>query len=232
MGSIIPVVRTKDGIQTPLPAYARSLAEEGFAIGDVAESDYDDPSLALMYARIRSMSLQTIKGSSMISGQTEFNFVAQMTRVFCRMGALPDGIFIILLTVLCRLPRSRSLPGVIVVLRTTTAPTTAFERSWVPYRSFSLPYEKKIVPRSLKEAIFDDHRHRRPDRNARAGPDTISRESIDSSDTALVIDNCAGRHGGPLGYEPLTTAHGGTTEAYRVGYANADREERRTSARI
>jgi len=86
-GIIMLVSRTEEGIQTPLPAYARSLAEEGFTIGDVAESNYDDPSLALMYARLRSMSLQTIKGSSMISGQTEFNFVAHMTRVFCRMGA-------------------------------------------------------------------------------------------------------------------------------------------------
>jgi len=123
----------KYGIQTPLPEYARSLVEEGFAIGNVGESDYDDPSLALMYDRLKSMSLQTIKGSSMISGQTEFNFVAQMTRVFCRMGMLPEDIVILPLTVLCRVPRPRSLPGVIVVLRATPTSTAVFDRSWDTY---------------------------------------------------------------------------------------------------
>jgi hypothetical protein len=62
------------------------LAAEGFNIPETAESNYDDPSLALMFSRLKSMSLQTIKGSNMIPGQQEFDFVLQIARVFCRMG--------------------------------------------------------------------------------------------------------------------------------------------------
>jgi len=62
------------------------LAAEGFNIPETAESNYDDPSLALLFSRLKSMSLQTIKGSNMIPGQQEFDFVSQIARVFCRMG--------------------------------------------------------------------------------------------------------------------------------------------------
>jgi hypothetical protein len=62
------------------------LAGEGFQISETGESNYDDPSLALLFSRLKSMSLQTIKGTSMIPGQQEFDFVLQMSRVFCRMG--------------------------------------------------------------------------------------------------------------------------------------------------
>jgi RAVE protein 1 C terminal len=62
------------------------LAGEGFQVSETGESNYDDPSLALLFSRLKSMSLQTIKGTSMIPGQQEFDFVLQMSRVFCRMG--------------------------------------------------------------------------------------------------------------------------------------------------
>ena len=62
------------------------LTGEGFQVLETGESNYDDPSLALLFSRLKSMSLQTIKGTSMIPGQQEFDFVLQIARVFCRMG--------------------------------------------------------------------------------------------------------------------------------------------------
>jgi hypothetical protein len=111
------------------------LAEEGFTIGDVGESDYDDLSLALMYDRIKSMSLPDNQWVEydLWTGQTEFNFIAQMTRVFCRMGMWSDDTHKLLLTVLCRLPCPRPLPGVIVVVRATPTAFTDFDRSWDIY---------------------------------------------------------------------------------------------------
>jgi len=67
------------------------LAGEGFRVSETGESNYDDPSLALLFSRLKSMSLQTIKGTSMIPGQQEFDFVLQMARVFCRMGEWMRG---------------------------------------------------------------------------------------------------------------------------------------------
>lgn len=64
-----------------------ALEKEGFLIPETAESNYDDPSLALLFSRLKSVSLQTVKGSNMIPGQQEFEFVLQIARVFCRMGA-------------------------------------------------------------------------------------------------------------------------------------------------
>jgi len=55
-------------------------------VTDIGESHYDDPSLALLFSQLKSKTLQTAKGTSEISGRAEFNFVLQMTRVFCRMG--------------------------------------------------------------------------------------------------------------------------------------------------
>lgn len=53
---------------------------------EIGEPHYDDPSLALLFSELKSKTLQTAKGTSEISGRTEFNFVLQMARVFCRMG--------------------------------------------------------------------------------------------------------------------------------------------------
>lgn len=53
----------------------------------IGEPHYDDPSLALLFSQLRSKTLQTAKGTSEISGRSEFNFVLQIARVFCRMGA-------------------------------------------------------------------------------------------------------------------------------------------------
>ena len=69
--------------QTPLTELASSL---DITILEVGDSDYDDPSLALLFSQLKLKSLQTAKGTSQISGRTEFNFVLQMARVFCRMG--------------------------------------------------------------------------------------------------------------------------------------------------
>ncbi|CCM05189.1 uncharacterized protein FIBRA_07398 [Fibroporia radiculosa] len=55
-------------------------------ITDIGNPHYDDPSLALLFSQLRSRTLQTAKGMSEISGRTEFNFVLQIARVFCRMG--------------------------------------------------------------------------------------------------------------------------------------------------
>jgi hypothetical protein len=42
--------------------------------------------LALLFSQLKIKTLQTAKGTSEISGQTEFNFVLQTARVFLRMG--------------------------------------------------------------------------------------------------------------------------------------------------
>ncbi|KAG8694259.1 regulator of (H+)-ATPase in vacuolar membrane, partial [Ceratobasidium sp. 394] len=73
---------------TPLGQFAASL-KDIFEIGVIGDPHFDDPSLALLFAQLKSKSLQTVKGVSEISGRTEFNFVLQMARVFCRMGCHP-----------------------------------------------------------------------------------------------------------------------------------------------
>jgi hypothetical protein len=55
-------------------------------ITELGEPHYDDPSLALLFSQLKSKTLQTAKGTSEISGRTEFNFVLQIARVFTRMG--------------------------------------------------------------------------------------------------------------------------------------------------
>ncbi|KAG8746797.1 regulator of (H+)-ATPase in vacuolar membrane [Ceratobasidium sp. 428] len=66
---------------TPLGQFAASLKNE-FEIGVIGDPHFDDPSLALLFAQLKSKSLQTVKGVSEVSGSTEFNFVLQMARVF------------------------------------------------------------------------------------------------------------------------------------------------------
>lgn len=53
---------------------------------DIGDAHYDDPSLALLFSQLKMKTLQTAKGTSEISGRTEFNFVLQTARVFVRMG--------------------------------------------------------------------------------------------------------------------------------------------------
>jgi hypothetical protein len=55
-------------------------------VTEIGESLYDDPGLALLFSQLRSKTLQAVKGSSEISASAEFNFVLQMSRIFCRMG--------------------------------------------------------------------------------------------------------------------------------------------------
>ncbi|KAJ7596877.1 RAVE protein 1 C terminal-domain-containing protein [Mycena floridula] len=55
-------------------------------VEELGEPHYDDPSLALLFSQLRSKTLQAAQGTSEISGKSEFNFVLQIARVFCRMG--------------------------------------------------------------------------------------------------------------------------------------------------
>ncbi|KAF8320625.1 RAVE protein 1 C terminal-domain-containing protein [Cantharellus anzutake] len=68
---------------TPLENIAASF---DITVAEIGNPHYDDPSLALLFLQLKHKSLQTAKGFSEISGRTEFNFVLQMARVFCRMG--------------------------------------------------------------------------------------------------------------------------------------------------
>ncbi|KAG2150167.1 RAVE protein 1 C terminal-domain-containing protein [Suillus cothurnatus] len=68
---------------TPLRDIADAL---DIQVAEIGEPHYDDPSLALLFSQLRSKTLQTVKGTSEISGRSEFNFVLQIARVFCRMG--------------------------------------------------------------------------------------------------------------------------------------------------
>ncbi|KAG5338596.1 hypothetical protein C0989_006849 [Termitomyces sp. Mn162] len=67
---------------TPLQDIANSL---NIQVTEIGEPHYDDPSLALLFSQLRSKTLQAAKGTSEISGRSEYNFVLQMARVFCRM---------------------------------------------------------------------------------------------------------------------------------------------------
>lgn len=78
-------------IQTPLQDMAKVW---GVSITEIGEPHYDDPSLALLFSELKSKTLQTAKGTSEISGRTEFNFVLQMSRVFCRMGKSKLCVFL------------------------------------------------------------------------------------------------------------------------------------------
>jgi hypothetical protein len=69
--------------QTPLNDIAATL---DIRIDEIGDPHYDDPSLGLLFSQLKAKSLQTAKGTSEISGRTEFNFVLQLARVFCRMG--------------------------------------------------------------------------------------------------------------------------------------------------
>ncbi|KAI0778601.1 WD repeat-containing protein [Trametes elegans] len=68
---------------TPLQDMAAVL---DVSITEIGDPHYDDPSLALLFSQLKSKTLQTAQGTSEISGRTEFNFVLQIARVFCRMG--------------------------------------------------------------------------------------------------------------------------------------------------
>lgn len=57
-----------------------------FEVTTVADPHDDDPSLALLFSQIKSLTLQTAKGSSEVPERTEFNFVLHNARVFTRMG--------------------------------------------------------------------------------------------------------------------------------------------------
>lgn len=70
-------------VQTPLKDLQPSV---DFAVPVVGDSHDDDPSLALLFSQLRSLTLQTAKGTSEIPEQTEFNFVLHNARVFTRMG--------------------------------------------------------------------------------------------------------------------------------------------------
>ena len=64
------------------------------AIQVFGESLYDDPSLALLFSQLKLKTLQAAKGTSEISGRTEFSFVLQIARVFCRMGTRCTSIHV------------------------------------------------------------------------------------------------------------------------------------------
>ncbi|KAI0271408.1 WD repeat-containing protein [Gloeopeniophorella convolvens] len=68
---------------TPLQDIAGALDVQ---ITEFGNPHYDDPSLALLFSQLKSKTLQAAKGTSEISGRTEFNFVLQIARVFTRMG--------------------------------------------------------------------------------------------------------------------------------------------------
>lgn len=70
-------------VQTPLQDITAAF---NIRVDEIGEPHYDDPSLALLFSQLRSKTLQAAKGTSEISGRSEFNFVLQMSRVFCRMG--------------------------------------------------------------------------------------------------------------------------------------------------
>lgn len=55
-------------------------------VEEIKEPHYDDPTLALLFSQLRMKTLQAAKGTSEISGRSEFKFILQIAKVFCRMG--------------------------------------------------------------------------------------------------------------------------------------------------
>ncbi|GLB36004.1 putative RAVE protein 1 C terminal [Lyophyllum shimeji] len=74
---------------TPMQDIASAL---NIQVAEIREPHYDDPSLALLFSQLRSKTLQAAQGTSEISGRSEFSFVLQMARVFCRMGCHVLGL--------------------------------------------------------------------------------------------------------------------------------------------
>ncbi|GAA5871377.1 hypothetical protein JCM8547_002650 [Rhodosporidiobolus lusitaniae] len=70
-------------IITPLPDLARHLP---YKLDDVQSPPREDPALVLLFAQLRSWSLQTVKGAIAVLGKTEFGFVLHIARILCRMG--------------------------------------------------------------------------------------------------------------------------------------------------
>ncbi|KAF7436647.1 regulator of (H+)-ATPase in vacuolar membrane [Pleurotus ostreatus] len=74
---------------TPLEDIISSL---DIQVTEIGEPHYDDTSLALLFSQLRSKTLQAAQGTSEISSRSEFNFVLQIARVFCRMGCHVLGL--------------------------------------------------------------------------------------------------------------------------------------------
>ncbi|GAA5953165.1 hypothetical protein JCM10213_003434 [Rhodosporidiobolus nylandii] len=70
-------------IITPLSELASKLP---YRLDIVSSRAREDPALVLLFAQLRSWSLQTVKGAIGVSGRTEFNFVLHISRILCRMG--------------------------------------------------------------------------------------------------------------------------------------------------
>ncbi|RXW19520.1 hypothetical protein EST38_g6323 [Candolleomyces aberdarensis] len=68
---------------TPLQDVASAF---NVIVEEIREPFYDDPSTALLFSQLRSKTLQAAKGTSEISGRSEFKFILQIAKVFCRMG--------------------------------------------------------------------------------------------------------------------------------------------------
>lgn len=70
--SFFPPVGHADSVfpQTPLPELARRLP---YKLEDVKNAPREDPALVLLFAQLRSWSLQTVKGAIAVAGKTEFN---------------------------------------------------------------------------------------------------------------------------------------------------------------
>ncbi|GAA5977711.1 hypothetical protein JCM11641_001385 [Rhodosporidiobolus odoratus] len=70
-------------VVTPLADLASRLP---YQLGNVSSPQREDPALVLLFAQLRSWSLQTVKGAIAVPAKTEFNFVLHISRILCRMG--------------------------------------------------------------------------------------------------------------------------------------------------
>ncbi|PWN51218.1 hypothetical protein IE53DRAFT_379141 [Violaceomyces palustris] len=60
--------------------------------GSCGDGQYDDASLALLFSQLKTKSLQTIKGTQLITERKEFEFVLHMNKVLGRMGCQVLGL--------------------------------------------------------------------------------------------------------------------------------------------
>ncbi|KAL8278398.1 hypothetical protein RQP46_009290 [Phenoliferia psychrophenolica] len=73
-------------IQTVVTPLVDLAARLPYRLDVVGQPTHEDPCLVLLFAQLRSWSLQTVKGATAVPGHTEFNFVLHMSRVLTRMG--------------------------------------------------------------------------------------------------------------------------------------------------
>ncbi|TCD69890.1 regulator of (H+)-ATPase in vacuolar membrane [Steccherinum ochraceum] len=158
---------------SPLRDLANSLS---IVVTEIGEPHFDDPSLALLFSQLKTKTLQTAKGTSEISGRTEFNFVLQMARVFCRMGCHALALDLV---------RTWSFDRPSVVTHDPARPTVRRPPSPITTR-FALEPALRRRSSIMIDMQIDSEPPTRPASPTRASPDGASNAVITNGSAEVV----------------------------------------------